>query len=36
MDMTIREQVTDPQLALYLSQQKEYQLAEYESDLWEY
>lgn len=36
MDATIREQVNDPQLALYLSQQKEYQLAEYESDLWEY
>jgi gliding motility associated protien GldN len=35
-DWTIREQVNDPQLALYLSQQMEYQLAEYESDLWEY
>jgi hypothetical protein len=35
-DWTLREQVNDPQLALYLSQQKEYQLAEYESDLWEY
>lgn len=35
-DWTLQEQVNDPQLALYLSQQKEYQLAEYESDLWEY
>lgn len=33
---TLREEVNDPQLALYLSQQKEYQLAEYESELWEY
>lgn len=35
-DWTLQEQVNDPQLALYLSQQMEYQLAEYESDLWEY
>lgn len=35
-DWTLQEQVNDPQLALYLSQQKEFQLAEYESDLWEY
>jgi gliding motility associated protien GldN len=35
-NLTLREQVPDPQLALYLSMENEYKLAEYESDLWEY
>lgn len=35
-NLSIREEVGDPQLALYLSQQREYKIAEYESDLWSY
>lgn len=35
-NLTLREQVPDPQLALYLSMENEHKLAEYESDLWEY
>lgn len=34
--ISIREEVNDPQLALFLSQQREYKIAEYENDLWEY
>jgi gliding motility associated protien GldN len=35
-NLSLREQVPDPQQALYLSMENEYKLAEYESDLWEY